>query len=161
MSQPKPPIDFTKPVEGFLRLTAHGHWLYKGEPITHPGLIKILESNYGPDDEGAGYLVFLHLPQGTQKVRVELEDCPYFIRDVDLPATGEARVHLQDGSSEPLTAEKVILKSDGRAYIQVKGRARARFLRQAELRLSQALEEHDGRLGLRLGETWAPINAEP
>jgi hypothetical protein len=143
------------PVEGFLRLTGDGKWLYKGEPITHPGLVSILESNYRYED--GRYLVLLKLPQGTQKVAVEIEDVPYFVSHVTVEAA-RVTLALNDGTAELLDARGLRVAAGGATYVRVKaGRAQARLRRQAELGLANLLTERDGRLGLLLGGVFHPI----
>lgn len=149
-------FDPTKPVEGYLTLSADGRWLYQGEPITHPGLISILEQNYARDEQGR-YIVSLKLPGGTQKVLVEYADTPYFVKDVDVDPAGAATARVNDGRRLPLTAERMRMRPDGRGYLRVSDNEWAAFTRQAELRLAAVLEERDGRLGLRLGGGWRPI----
>lgn len=146
------------PVEGYLRLTAEGKWLYKGEPITHPGLVAILESNYVRED--GRYVVHLKLPQGTQKVAVEIEDVPYFVGDVSV-GQGAATLALNDGTTEPLDPARVRIARGGATYVGVKsGQAEARFRRQAELRLADLLTERDGVLGIGLGGRFYPVRKE-
>ncbi len=154
MSQP--PFSFQNPVEGFLRLTAEGQWLYQGEPITHPGLIQILESNYARADDGQ-YLVHLHLPNGTQKVVVQVEDTPYFVRDVDWQPNGAGLLHLNDGSTEILDPHKVMMSEEGATYTFVKDGAEAKFLRQAEIRMADFVEEKDETLGLIVSGEWTAL----
>lgn len=152
-------FDPTKPVEGYLMLSADGRWLYQGEPITHPGLVGILEQNYARDEQGR-YIVSLALPGGVQKVLVEYADTPYFVKDIDLDAAGEVTVRLNDGRRLPLTADRLRMRAGGKGYLRVSADEWAAFTRQAELRLAGVLEEHAGRLGLRLGGEWRPIELD-
>lgn len=155
MDQNANPFANAGPVEGFLRLTAEGRWLYKGEAITHPGLVTILNTNY--HRENARYVVHLKLPQGTQKVAVEIEDVPYFITDVT-PDPAGAMVALNDGTTERLDPAAVRMSPRGATYMRVKGgEAEARFLRQAELRLAAFVAEYDGKVGIRLHGRFHPV----
>jgi hypothetical protein len=152
----RPPFDPAKPVEGFLRISAGGQWLYQGEPITHPGLISILESNFARDEEGR-YLVYLKLPMGTQKVNVEFDDTPYFVREVRETALG-IELLLNDSSRETLEAKNVFLGlSNGHTYVKVKGGEWAKFSRKSELELSSKVEERNGEIGLTLQGRWESL----
>lgn len=143
------------PVEGFLRLTAEGQWLYKGERVTHPGLLKILNTNYHREE--SRYVVHLKLPQGTQKVAVEIEDVPYFILAVSV-GSKSATVLLNDGTTEPLDPAALRMSAVGGTYLRVKGgEAEARFLRQPELWLADIVDEQDGKLGVRLHGRFYPV----
>lgn len=149
-------FDPTKPVEGYLMLSADGRWLYQGEPITHPGLVAILEQNYARDEAGR-YIVSLKLPGGVQQVLVAYADTPYFVKDVDVGPAGQATVRLNDGRTLPLRADRLRMRESGKGYLRVSDDEWAAFTRQAELRLAAVLEERDGRAGLRLGGEWRPI----
>ncbi len=155
MAEQQPPFPFKNPVEGYLRLTADGRWLYKGEPITHEGLVFILESNFGPGPEG-GWEVKL----GPQRVVVEIEDVPYFVRDVDVNPEGTVVLQLNTGAREVLRPEGVRIGAGGGTYVRLKEGADARFKRQAEIRLGEFLEERDGRPGLRIGDRFTPVVME-
>ncbi len=149
----QPPFPFKNPVEGYLRLTADGVWLYKGEPITHPGLVHILESNYGHGPEG-GFEVRL----GFQRVTVEVEDTPYFIRALECNGD-DCWIHVNDGTRQVLEPARVCIGAHDRTYVTLPSGDDARFLRKAELDLGAFLEEQDGRLGLRLGGRWTPLGS--
>lgn len=153
----KPAFDPTKPVEGFLELDAAGRWLYKGEPITHPGLVSILESNYARDDEGR-YIVSLKLPGGVQKVLVTYADTPYFVKDVDVVEGGVVAA-LNDGRRIGFDGARLQLRGAGKGYLRVTDDEWAAFTRKAALRLADLLEERDGRLGLVASGGWKPIEA--
>lgn len=142
------PIQFSNPVAGYLKLSADGRWLYKGEPITHPGLIHILATNYGPGPDGS-----FEVRLGPQRVTVELADTPYYVTDLDEDPHGLVLV-LHDESREPLQADTVCINTAGHAYVTVKDRYRAKFLRKAEILLGRYLLEQSGRLGLRIGNRW-------
>lgn len=152
----KPPFPFKNPVEGYLRLTADGQWLYKDEPLAHEGLVYILESNYGPGPEG-GYEVRL----GPQRVVVEVEDTPYFVKDVDVNPEGSVMLRLNDGSKELLDPSRVTISENGHTYVTVKDGAEAKFLRKAELRLGDFVEEQEDTLGLRVAGKWTPLEERP
>lgn len=60
---------------GWLKLDRRGHWLLKGESITHPGAVNFINRNYASDPEGRWFI-----QNGPQKVYCELEYTPHVLR---------------------------------------------------------------------------------
>lgn len=72
---------------GWLALDRRGHWLLRGEPVLHPGLIDFIGRNYLQLENGA--YVFQN---GPQRVHVALAYSPYVLR-VSASTPGEMRSH--------------------------------------------------------------------
>lgn len=70
---------------GWLGLDEHGHWLLRGEPIEHAGLIAFIDRNYTCDDDGAWFF-----QNGPQRGYVDLAYTPW-VAHAD--ATGTLRTH--------------------------------------------------------------------
>ena len=58
-------------VHGWLSLDRRGGWRLKGEPVTHPGMIRFLNASYGADDDGNWFV-----QNGPQRVFVMLDYTP-------------------------------------------------------------------------------------
>lgn len=71
---------------GWLRLDRRGRWLIKGEVITRPQIIDVINRNYDADEYGRWYF-----QNGPQRGYMQLESAP-FILHVD-PATGRLQTH--------------------------------------------------------------------
>jgi len=74
---------------GWLKLDRRGRWLIKGELITRPQIIDVINANYAADERGCWYF-----QNGPQRGYVELEYAPLVLRthDEQLIAHTGARV---------------------------------------------------------------------
>jgi hypothetical protein len=105
---------------------------------------------------------------GPQRALVDVRDAPYLVTRVEpAPAREGARVHLNDGTTEPLDPATLCAAPDHVLYVEVKrGRAgaapgmahRARFTREAVFQLEPWLVTlHDGSPALTFSGTVFPV----
>lgn len=78
-------------VFGWLRLTARGQWLIRGEPIELPALRAFIDRNYAADAQGRWYF-----QNGPQRVFVSLDVAPWIWRV--LPAPGGSTLVAHTGA---------------------------------------------------------------
>jgi hypothetical protein len=78
-------------VYGWLRLTARGQWLIRGEPIQLPALRAFIDRNYAADAQGRWYF-----QNGPQRVFVSLDVAPWIWRV--LPAPGGSTLVAHTGA---------------------------------------------------------------
>jgi hypothetical protein len=131
-----------------LSIDLEGRFCHGGEPITHPRTLEVLWRSLERRGDGR-YLVHV----GRESGYVRIEDAPYAVRGVALGEVA-ARLHLGDGSVEPLDPATLSVDAAGVLHCVVKGGHRARFTRSAQVDLGLALEEDPGAAGrflLRLG----------
>ena len=125
---------------GTFRIDREGAWRHEGHEVTHPGVVQNLYANLRVDAQGH----FLQV--GPARIPVEVEDAPFVVQRVE-PAAREGdatlalRVHLSDGSSEPLDPAAVRIGANQTPYCRVKaGRFTARFGIPAWLQLAVFVE---------------------
>jgi uncharacterized protein len=131
-----------------LSIDLEGRFCHRGEPITHARTLEVLWRSLERLPDGR-YQVHV----GRERGYVRIEDAPYAVRGVALQG-GTARLHLGDGSVEPLDPATLSVDAPGVLHCRVKGGHRARFTRTAQIDLGLALEEDPrapGRFLLRLG----------
>jgi len=140
-----------------LSIDLDGRLCHQGEPITHARTLEVLWRSLERQADGR-YLVRV----GRESGYVRLADAPYGVRGVTFGGSG-ARLHLTDGSEEPLDPGTIALDREGVLHCSVKGGHRARFTRAAQLDLGFQVEEDPGAPGrylLRLaGRAW-PVAVE-
>ncbi|MFL5320602.1 MAG: DUF1285 domain-containing protein [Myxococcaceae bacterium] len=130
-----------------IRLDREGRWWHDDEPVEHPRIIEAFNQGLQPDDQGRFILRF-----GNDWCVVQVEDAAYRVTAVDLE-NNCITLRLSDRSSEPLDPAALSLDSDGVLHCKVKqGRAWARFSRDAQFQLGEALEENDEGIALRTAD---------
>src|SRR5690606_37825208 len=100
-------------VEGLLRLCADGVFLYREEPVSHPGLAAWLHRQLRRTLDGDYWVV-----NGPQRAPVVIDDTPFFIRAVRAEE-GDLVLERQDGGAEPLPDEGLRLRPDGSLTVTV------------------------------------------
>lgn len=129
-----------------LRLDREGRWWHEGQPVEHPRVAALFHRGLGRAPDGRYTLTV-----GPQWCFVEVEDAPYVVRAARLDDAGAA-LTLSDASVERLDPATLTLGADGALRCLVKaGAMPARFSRQAQLALADALGDEGGRLTLALG----------
>ena len=139
-----------------LGLNRDGEWTWDGIEVTHPGTRRFLFEHLIQD--GPERLV---VRCGSDQTPVEVEDVPFIIRSVNIPAeehtADRIRIVLQDGSEEPLNLRSLRVGPANALYARVQGGGRggpfdARFSRAAYHLLSDCIEETGaGRFVLHYG----------
>jgi hypothetical protein len=138
---------------GTFRIDREGIWRHEGQEVTHPGVLRNLYDNLRA--EGGSH----YLQVGPRQIPVDVDDAPFVVTRVEsLPASGDTgpslRIHLTDGSVEPLDPADAWIGRNDVPYCRVKtGRFVARFAVAAWLQLAGFVEEEagTGRLTLVLG----------
>ena len=92
---------------GWLSLNRRGNWLLKGEVISHPGLIRFINSHYAGDE--SGNWIFQN---GPQAVFVALDYAPFVLR---LESDDQLTAHT-GAAAGPVAA--VFLDEEGSAVLQ-------------------------------------------
>lgn len=132
-----------------IRLDKGLRWWHDDEPIEHPKIIELFNTSLVLDDDGR-----YQLRVGQDWCFIQVEDAAYEVRTVDLTPDERVSVRLSDRTAEALDTATLAMEPDGVFSCRVKrGRAKARFSRDAQYQLGALLEEGEGgRLFLRTGE---------
>ncbi|MDY7229240.1 DUF1285 domain-containing protein [Hyalangium rubrum] len=142
-----------------IRLDAALRWWHDDEPIEHPKIIELFNASLVLDDDGR-----YQLRIGQDWCFVQVEDAAYEVRTVDVTPDERVSVRLSDRTAEALEPASLSLGPDGVFSCRVKrGRAKARFSRDAQYQLGELLEEGEGgQLFLRAGQsrTALPVSLE-
>jgi len=141
-----------------LRLDRQLRWWHDGVLVEHPNIIRAFNAGLEPAEDGRYILRF-----GRDWCFVEVEDAAYAVTGVDLTQDQDAfSVRLSDLTAERLDATTIRLE-DGVLTCRVKrGRAKARFSRDAQYALGQHLEPAGDGVILRAGALQLPVpNLDP
>ncbi len=142
-----------------IRLDKALRWWHDDEPIEHPRIIELFNSSLVLDDEER-----YQLRIGQDWCYVQVEDAAYEVRTVDVTPDERVSVRLSDRTAEALDPTSVRLEPDGVLCCRVKrGRAKARFSRDAQYQFGELLEEGEGgQLFLRSGRhrTALPVSLQ-
>lgn len=139
-----------------LVLLRDGRWSHEGQPILNRKLRERFDRSvvYLPEEEA--YVVRI----GRFRGLIDVEEAGFFVRSID-PATGE--ISLSDGSTEELDVATLVASSiDGALLCRVKrdlvpDGLPARFFHSAQADLLGAVEERQGRPGVRIGGRLQPL----
>jgi hypothetical protein len=142
--------------ESGLSIDREGHFLHRGEPITHARTLATLWGSLerGPDGR---YLVRV----GRESAYVRVEDAPYAVRGVSLEGA-EPILTLSDGTREPLAPRTLAIDPEGVLRCTVKGGHAARFDLAAQVTLGLAMGEDPpggGRYVLTIGKWVIPVGS--
>jgi len=132
-----------------IRLDARLRWWHDDEPIEHPRIIELFNSSLVLDEQGR-----YQLQIGKDWCYVQVEDAAYEVRTVDVTPDERVFVRLSDRTAEALEPATLAMEPDGVFACRVKrGRAKARFSRDAQYQLGELLEQDEGgQLFLRAGQ---------
>lgn len=132
-----------------IRLDKTLRWWHDDEPIEHPKIIELFNTSLVLDDDGR-----YQLRIGQDWCFIQVEDAAYEVRTVDVTPDERVSVRLSDRTAEALDPATLALEPDGVFSCRVKrGRAKARFSRDAQYQLGELLEEGEGgHLFLRAGQ---------
>jgi hypothetical protein len=120
-----------------IRLDRNGRFWHEGVQITHPGLCRALLSWLDRLDDGRRILRL----DATRYAYVEIEDADLLVTSLLWDAK-QPRVHLNDGSEEPLNLDSLRVAKDNALYCDVRdGRLTARFTTPAYYALTEHLEQ--------------------
>lgn len=87
-----------------------GTWIHEGKPIRRAALVELFASVLMLADDGDYYLV-----TPVEKVRIQVEDCPFVAQDMDVEGEGNSQVLTFTTN----IGEKVIVGEDHPLTIQV------------------------------------------
>jgi hypothetical protein len=150
--------------ESTIVLDAEGRFWHDGALVEHAGMARAFATWIDTHPDDGRYI----LNNGYDWTYFTVEDVPFFVLSVALPAPGEPpgtppELRLSDGTAEPLDASRLSLRENGALYAEVKGGAhRARFSRTAQLDLLPLLgEDGAGEFFLDFGGSHQPIPVAP
>jgi hypothetical protein len=142
------------PPEG-VRVLPDGAWHVGEFAIVHGPSLRYLKARLVFEEHGA------FLVDGTQRLPVVVEGPPFEVTALEIDRErGEARVRLDDGSTERLSVDSLSAdERTGRVECLVRGaQARAVFSRTAhQTFLAHVEQDEDGRFYLRTGLQLWPV----
>lgn len=122
-----------------IRLDRDLRWWHDDEPVEHPNIIEAFNRGLVPTEDGKFKLVF-----GNDWCFVQVEDAAYAVVALDDMEGGGLSVRLSDRTAEALDPATLELDDQGVVTCKVKrGRARARFSRDAQFALGERLQEDE------------------
>lgn len=128
-----------------IRLDRALRWWHDDEPVEHPNIIEAFNRGLVPTGDGRFKLVF-----GNDWCFVQVEDAAYAVTALDAMEQGGYSVRLSDRTAEALDPATLRLDAEGVLTCRVKrGQAKARFSRDAQFALGEALEQDEQGLWLR------------
>jgi hypothetical protein len=131
-------------------------WLHDGELVVHPRIVELFNESLVPTDDGR-----FQLRVGNDWAYVTVQDAAYRVTGLDAAAT-EVFLRLSDRTGEALDPSTLAMDPDGVLSARVKkGRAKARFSRQAQVALGALLEEAPEGLVLHLTKARVPVSLPP
>lgn len=138
-----------------MEIRADGRWFYNGTPINRPEMVRLFSGILKRE----GDLFFLVTP--VEKVGIRVVDAPFVAVDVDFQDGG---ILFTTNVGERITAgPQNAIRVEGapdtpRPYVHVRSGLDALIDRKSFYRLVDAAEPGpDGRLSVRSGETWLPL----
>ena len=124
---------------GYLALDPEGRWLNNGAEITHARTIDLFWKSLTRNARGK-YLVRM----GGEECPVLIQATPYFVRSVEIDGQS-VKLHLSDGSEEPLDVGSLEIITPAYLHCRVKGGGHeARFGRNAYYEIARHIEEDSG-----------------
>jgi len=138
-----------------LTFRSDGRWYADEDPVLHERLARLF-SRYVRRKPSGGYEIWI---DERYHADVDVEDTPYVVTAVDTDAAGRFTVELNDGTTELLNPDSLLVGVNDVLYCAVKnGAERARFLRPAYYQLANSIEDTGaGRFQLRCGGITHPI----
>jgi hypothetical protein len=88
---------------GWLKLDRRGRWLIKGEPISRPQIIDVINRNYAADECGCWYF-----QNGPQRGYMQLERAPFI-------------AYIDDSNAQLFTHTQLPISKIGAAYLDESG----------------------------------------
>lgn len=70
-----------------MRIAKDGTWIHEGKPIRRPAMVKLFASVLKLENDGDYFLV-----TPVEKVGIEVEDCPFFVTEMEVAGEGHAQV---------------------------------------------------------------------
>ena len=141
-----------------------GRWWYQGNQIIHPEILALFKQSLEKDPETSD----LFIDYRGEQLPVEVESCPFFIRDVRIGRDEQGKPQditlvLDDDSEEALVPDSLMLGSDAVLQATVKaGKFMACCLPAAHFRLAELFDElADGSFQLLLNKKSYPIHCQP
>jgi hypothetical protein len=133
--------------ESGILLDSQGRWWHDGELIEHPRIIEAFNRGISPTEDGK-----FRLQLGDDWCLVDVEDAAYRVLAIDPAPDDRLSIRLSDRTAELLDTGTLQLDPDGAFTCKVKrGRAKAKFSREAQFALGSLFEEVEGRIVLRVG----------
>ncbi len=141
-----------------------GRWWYEGRQIIHPDVLALFKRSLKKDALTGELCIYYR----DQTLPVEVESCPFFVRDIRVARDTEGSLQgitlvLDDDTEEVLEPDSLRLNAHGVLEAVVKGgEFRACCLPTAHFRLAGLFEEDaDGDFQLKFGEKSYPVPQLP
>lgn len=141
-----------------------GKWWYQGNQIIHPDILALFKQSLEKDSHNGA----LYIHYKGQTLPVEVESCPFFIRDVRVGRDEQGELQtitlvLDDESEEALDPGSLRLDSGGVLKAAVKkGKFMGCCLPAAHFRLAELFDEFaDGSFQLQFNKKSYPIHCQP
>ena len=140
-----------------------GRWWYEGNQIIHPDVLALFKRSLEKDPQNDALYIYYR----GQTLPVEVESCPFFIRDVRAGRNEQGELEaitlvLDDDSEEALVPDSLILGNEGVLKAAVKkGKFMGCCLPAAQFRLAELFDERDdGSFQLQLNNKLYPIHCQ-
>ena len=137
-----------------IRIARDGTWFYMGSPIGRKRLVRLFSTVLRKDDDGEHYLV-----TPVEKLRIEVEDAPFVVVQVEEHGRGESQhLYFRTKTEDVVTADSehpiwVEVAPDGEPtpYIQVRDGLRGLIARNVYYQLVELGVERQGDDGREFG----------
>lgn len=157
MTDPQPSRRLHTREDSGIRLDRQLRWWHDDVLVEHPNIIRAFNTGLEPADDGRFILRF-----GHDWCYVQVEDAAYAVTAIDPTDDGGLSVRLSDQTAERLEPATLRVEDGVLTCRAKRGRAKARFSRDAQYALGQYLEPAGAGVVLRVGANQLPVpNLDP
>ncbi|MCU0577613.1 MAG: DUF1285 domain-containing protein [Desulfobacterota bacterium] len=135
-----------------IRIDREGRWYYEGNEIVNPMVLRTFCQALRKDGQGR-YCIVIE----PEICYVEVEDTPFVISGVRGDPQVGLYVRLNTLETYPLDPSRLSIGKDNVLYLTLPEGMKVRFTRPAYYSLALMMEEADGFIVLRIGDTAHPI----
>jgi len=162
-AQKLPPVEQWDPKESGdseMRIAADGTWYHQGSPIKRPAMVRAFSTLLRREEKGDYCLVTPY-----QKLRIEIEDAPFVVVEMENEGNGESRKMAFRLNTDHLVIADAEHKlrfpksaTSPQPYLHVRGRLEAVVARTVYYELAEfALADDANPFGLWSGGAFFPI----
>ncbi len=129
-----------------MRIARDGTWYHEGKPIRRIPMVQLFASILRLDDDGEHYLV-----TPVEKVRIEVEDCPFVMELMEIEGEGKDQVirfsnaleeTVEVDGSHPLTVTSDSETGEPHPVVEVRSGLKGLLNRAVFYRLVNSAEQH-------------------